>query len=437
MWLGATPKNSWVNFGPVDCQDCHDLLSLTLPMIIKKTPYIVVILLLLAFARLSYAASDDTRYFVKSTSGWWKKSFGVRHSFDNGFTADLSDFQLRVAKIFGVEVEPVKKLNILPDLSQAPIVSGKVQARRIKPTEEIPWGIKGVYNDSLLSKPSGGLGVNVAVLDTGILKTHPDLKNRIKDCKDFSASITAVDGKCDDKNGHGTHIAGIIAADGGSDGLGIYGMAPETNLFVYKVCSNNGTCWADDIAVALRTAADDGANIVNMSLGSDNPSQLITDAVNYVVSKNVLVIAATGNDGPYVGSIDYPGADANVVAVGVVNKDVQIPDWSSRGNNSTSKSYIVEEKDIELVAPGVNIESTWKDGGYAILSGTSMATPHVAGLAAKLWSRLPEQSRILDSQDESEQINSASVVRDILHKLSADLLPIGDDNNSGFGFPHL
>ncbi len=392
-------------------------------MTTKKTPYIVVILLLLAFAHLSYAASDDTRYFVKSTSGWWKKSFGVRHNFDNGFTTDLSGSQLWIAKFFGVEIEPVKKLNVLPDVAQAPVVGGKVTAQRVKPSEQTPWGVKSVYNDPLLSKPSGGLGVNVAILDTGILKTHPDLKNRIKTCKDFSGPVAIADGKCDDKNGHGTHVAGIIAADGGSDGLGIYGMAPEANLFAYKVCSNNGTCWADDIAVALRTATDDGANIVNMSLGSDTPSQLITDATNYAVSKNVLVIAAAGNDGPYVGSIDYPGADANVVAVGAVDKDIHIPDWSSRGSNSTTKPYVVEEGDIEFAAPGVNIESTWKDGGYAILSGTSMATPHVAGLAAKEWQK--------------DALNPASATRELLHKLTIDLLPIGDDDNSGFGFSHL
>src|SRR3990167_5054953 len=175
-------------------------------MIIKKTPYIVAILLLFAFAFVSHAATDDTRYFVKSTSGWWKKSFGVRHNFDKGFTADLTDFQLRLAKVFGVEVEPVKKLNILPDLSQAPITSGRVQAKRIKPSEQIPWGVKAVYNDSFISKSSGGLGVNVAILDTGVLKTHPDLKNRIKACKDFSGATSVLDGKCDDKNGHGTHV---------------------------------------------------------------------------------------------------------------------------------------------------------------------------------------------------------------------------------------
>ncbi len=465
--VSAVQKGDRVEVPPVDCQIWPDLLSLILHMITKKTPYIAVISVLLAFAFVSHAASADTRYFVKSTSGWWKKSFGVRHYFDNGFTTDLSDSQLWLAKFFGVAVEPVKKLNVLPDLAQAlPILSatksqlqnrgssisepnslnsgeigtvpsGKVQAKRIKPTEQVPWGVKAVYNDSLLSKSSGGKDANVAILDTGVLKTHPDLKNRIKECKDFSSTIALVDGKCDDKNGHGTHVAGIIAADGGSDGLGIYGMAPEANLFAYKVCSNDGTCWADDVAVALKTAVDEGANIVNMSLGADAPSRLITDATDYAVSKNVLVIAAAGNDGPYIGSIDYPGADANVVAVGAVDKDVQIPDWSSRGSNSTTKFYVVEDGDMELAAPGVNIESTWKDGDYAILSGTSMASPHVAGLAAKLWSRLPEQSRILNSKDESGQISPASAIRDILHKLSADLLPIGDDDGSGFGFSHL
>ena len=233
-----------------------------------------------------------------------------------------------------------------------------------------------------------------------------------------------VDGRCDDKNGHGTHVAGIISADGGSDGLGVYGMAPEANLFVYKVCSNNGTCWADDIAVALRTAADEGANIVNMSLGSDNPSPLITEATDYAVSKKVLVVAATGNDGPYVGSIDYPGAKANVIAVGAVDKDIKIQDWSSRGNNLKTEVYVVEDGDIELAAPGFNIESTWKDGGYAILSGTSMASPHVAGLAAKLWPK-------------TDLLDPALATREIIQKLIADLLPIGDDDDSGFGFPHL
>lgn len=398
----------------------------------KKIVYFLIISMLFGIGGFARAAQDDTRYFVKTTAGFWKKSFGVRHSFAGGFTSDLSDFQLRLAKIFNIEVEPVKKLSILPVEAEQvtpkgkPVqqVQGKPAAPRQTPSETVPWGVKTIYNNPLLVKPSGGLGVKIAVLDTGVLKTHPDLKNRIIDCKDFTGAKTPIiDGKCDDKNGHGTHVSGIIAADGGSDGLGIYGIAPESDIMSYKVCGNNGSCWADDIAAAIKEAADNGAQIVNLSLGSDTPSSLITDAVSYAVGKNILVVAAAGNDGPYVGSIDYPGASADVVGVGAIDIGWKIPDWSSRGINSSTVPFVMEEQDIEFAAPGVNIESTWKDGGYAILSGTSMATPHIVGLAAKLW--------------QAEALNSAAVTRDILHNHSTDLLPLFDDDSSGWGLPRL
>lgn len=400
-------------------------------MYIKKVAYFLILSLLLGATLPVFAAEENgNRYLVKSTSNFWKKSFSVRNSFDNGFTADLSDFQLRLAKIFGVELEPVKRVYILPAQAgltsavEAATISGKTVARRPVPSEQVPWGIKTIYNNSLLDKTSGGADVSVAILDTGVVKTHPDLISRIKDCKDFSSNRTPlIDGKCDDKNGHGTHVAGVIAADGGSDGKGVYGMAPEAGLFVYKVCSDSGMCWADDIAVAVRTAADSGANIINLSLGSDTESLLITNATAYAYSKNVLVVAAAGNDGPYIGSIDYPSANSAVVAVGALNSNLSVPDWSSRGVNSTNEAYVTEDRDMEFAAPGVNVESAWKDGGYAILSGTSMASPHVAGLAAKLWQK--------------DSVKPASVTRDLLHQFSTDLIPVGDDDASGWGLPRL
>lgn len=410
-------------------------------MIINKLAFLLVFSLILGVSGVAYGAIDDTRYLVKSGSGFWKKSFGVRHQFDEGFTTDLSDWQLRVAKVFGVEIVPVKKLYILPELAIAESVEnvdvlGNVPQRR-KPTPEpspsvrpapsdqLPWGIEAIYgNDPLLIETSGGTGVNVAVLDTGVFKDHLDLKNRVSQCKDFTSMKQPVtDGKCDDKNGHGTHVAGTIAADGGDDGLGIYGVAPEANLYAYKVCGTNGSCWSDDIAVAIRTAADNGANVINMSLGSDSESSLIKNAITYAVSKNVLVIAAAGNDGPEPGSIDYPGANPNVVAVGAFDVNLDIADWSSRGINSTTASTSIDYGDIEFAAPGVIVESTWKDGEYVILSGTSMATPHVAGLAAKLWN--------------STAPDPDSAVRNLLRTFSQDLGPIGEDDASGFGFPHL
>ncbi|OGN08066.1 MAG: hypothetical protein A3J46_01420 [Candidatus Yanofskybacteria bacterium RIFCSPHIGHO2_02_FULL_41_11] len=408
----------------------------------KKIAYLLTFSLILGFSGFAYGAEEDTRYLVKSHSGFWKKSFGVRHEFIDGFTTDLSDWQLKVSKMFGVETVPVKKLYVLPESNQTETEGsmnkekekGKLDidvkakptiSARPTPSAQLSWGVRSVYgNNPTLVKTSGGSGVNLAVLDTGVLKNHIDLKNRVSQCKDFTSFKTPIiNGQCEDKNGHGTHVAGVIAADGGSDGKGIYGVAPESSLLVYKVCGNNGSCWSDDIAVAIRNAADGGANIISMSLGSDSESSLITDAISYAVDKNVLVVAAAGNDGPYVGSIDYPAANKNVIAVGAFDVSSSIAEWSSRGVNSTTTPYVVEEQDIEFAAPGVNVESTWKDGGYVILSGTSMSTPHVSGLAAKLW-----QKNALDPD---------SATRSLLQQFSQDLIPAGDDDSSGWGFPHL
>ena len=398
----------------------------------EKIAYLLAFVLLFGVAFFAQAAENNNRYLIKSGSGVWKKYFGARHSFDNGFTADLSDFQIRFAKIFGLEIEQVTKLYILPaqtDLSANDVLAeakpNKVtKTQRAVPVEQVPWGIKAVYGDSFLADVSGGEGVTVAILDTGAAKSHLDIENRIKDCKDFSSPKSpVVDGKCEDKNGHGTHVAGIIAADGGSDGLGIFGVAPDANLFVYQVCSVSGSCWADDIAVAVKLAADNGANIINISLGSDTPSLLIGNAVSYAAEKGVLIVAASGNDGPYAGSIDYPAADPKIIGVGALDVNQLVSDWSSSGINSETTPYVTEEGDIEFAAPGVSIESTWKDGGYAILSGTSMAAPHISGLAAKLWQK--------------DSLHPAEATRNLLHQFSKDLLPSGDDDDSGWGLPTL
>lgn len=397
--------------------------------LMKKLIFSGFLLVFVLSPLLTFAADSPGRYFVKSEKGFWKNAFGVRHTFLNGFTADLSDWQVRVGRVFGLDIEPVKLLFILPEdfnaLAQesGTVIKGK-RSVRILPSDQTPWGIEAIYQDNLIQKTSGGKGVNVAVLDTGILASHPDLKSRIKECKDFtSPRAPVVDGKCEDKNGHGTHVSGIIAANAGLDALGIYGVAPESNLFVYRVCSAAGSCYADDISVALKTAANNGANIVNVSLGSDGSSPLIVEGIDYADSKGVLVVAAAGNDGPYFGSIDYPAANKPTISVGAFGVFINVADWSSRGINSTTTPYLKEEKDMEFAMPGVNIESTWKDGGYAILSGTSMAAPFLSGLAAKYWQFLADKP--------------AEATRLLLHSYARDIDVAGDDDASGWGFPQV
>ena len=138
----------------------------------KKIAYFLILSLLLGaagWASPALAAEDNgNRYLVKTTSNFWKKSLTVRHNFDNGFTSDLSDFQLRLTKIFGVEVEPVRRVYILP-AAEAAVSAPRPASKRPVPSEQVPWGVKTMYDDSALEKTSGGADVNVAVLDTVIL----------------------------------------------------------------------------------------------------------------------------------------------------------------------------------------------------------------------------------------------------------------------------
>ena len=217
------------------------------------------------------------------------------------------------------------------------------------------------------------------------------------------------------RNRHGTHVAGTILADGGSDGLGIYGLAPDAMLLAYKVCGSSG-CWGDDIAAAIDYAGrPDYADIVSMSLSGDSQSSLIRDAIGR--NPHLLVGAAAGNDGPADGSIDYPAANAAVVAVGAIDAAIAVASFSSRGINDGD--YIVEAREVEFGAPDVAVESTWIDGGYRYLSGTSMATPHLSGLAARLWQ------------------GNAAATRATLQSLALDIWDNGDDPATGFGLSQV
>ena len=283
--------------------------------------------------------------------------------------------------------------------------------RSCYPSKQTPWGVTKVNGGS------GGEGINVAVLDTGVYKDHLDLKDNIVDCKD--ATKRRIKDGCVDDNGHGTHVAGTILANGGSDGLGVYGVAPNATLMAIKVCGLSGVCMNDDIAAGIRYAADNGANIISMSLGGDTQSSLIKDAIDYVTGNGVLVIAAAGNDGSVYGSIDYPAANVNVIAVGAIDINEDVPNWSSRGINPGIEAYFVEEREVEFGAPGIDVLSTMNNGCYATGSGTSMATPHMAGLAAKLW--------------DDDAITTRTKLQNLakLHNLYLE----GDDSATGFGLP--
>ncbi|MEH7113930.1 S8 family serine peptidase [Neobacillus niacini] len=309
------------------------------------------------------------------------------------------------------------------------------------PSDRTPWGMQAIYNDPNLTSTAGGVGIKVAVLDTGTYINHYDLVGSGEQCKDFTQSSSPIiNGSCTDRNGHGTHVAGTVLAHGATDGLGIYGVAPQAKLWAYKVLTDNGSGYSDDISGAIRHVADEairtGSKVVlSMSLGSSSKDSMIASAVDYAYSKGVLVVAAAGNSGYAANTIGYPGALKNAVAVGALenvqqNGSYRVADFSSRGNPLTDGDFIIGEKDVEISAPGAAIESTWYDGNYNTISGTSMATPHVSGLAAKIWSANLSWSH---TQLRSELQRRAKLY-DIKGGYGA---ATGDDYASGFGFARV
>ncbi|MGB6408779.1 MAG: S8 family serine peptidase, partial [Planococcus donghaensis] len=264
-----------------------------------------------------------------------KNQYGVHWDFEEeGFTTNMNEKQFEaLQKNKNITVEKVPEYSI-DETSAEPLAQYSTMAA----SQSTPWGIKAIYNNSNLTQTSGGAGINIAVLDTGVNVNHADLANNVEQCKDFTLTSSITNGTCTDRQGHGTHVAGSALANGNG---GLYGVAPQADLWAYKVLGDNGSGSSDDIATAIRHVADQASAlntkvVINMSLGSPTESSLITSAVDYAYNKGVLVIAAAGNSGPYQGSIGFPGALKNAVAVAALENVIQngthrVADFSSRG----------------------------------------------------------------------------------------------------------
>jgi len=230
--------------------------------------------------------------------------------------------------------------------------------------ETIPTGINQVKAPDAWPT-SQGEGIKVFICDTGIDSDHPDLVGNLRTGKSFVTTESSTE----DYHGHGTHCAGTVAAS--LNGSGVVGVAPYTYLYPIKVLSSTGSGnWSWLIAALDWITDKKGARIASMSLGGAAAPQALGDRGQAAYDDGVLLVAAAGNS---AGPVGYPAKYDPVVAVSAVDSTDTIASFSSRG------------PEIEVCAPGVNVLSTTKGGGSGYMSGTSMACPHVAGVASLAW----------------------------------------------------
>ena len=268
------------------------------------------------------------------------------------------------------------------------------------------WGLTAIGVPSVWSITRGA-GVTVAVIDSGS-GPHPDLDANMEVGRTIIDSIESAGMRDVSDEGHGTHVAGIIAA-AADNGVGGAGVAPQARILPIRTLEPNGEGTARDVSKAVRFAVDAGAKVINLSLGRNSEYTPLTSAIQYAVDRNVLVVAAAGNYGADSGPV-WPAASDLTLAVTAVDRTNNVTSFDQRGDY------------IDLAAPGTSILSTARND-YAFQSGTSMAAAFVSGAAALLFAAQPSIT--------------AAQVRDILQRTATDIGSPGRDTTFGYGLVNL
>ncbi|MGL5346507.1 MAG: S8 family peptidase [Peptostreptococcaceae bacterium] len=265
------------------------------------------------------------------------------------------------------------------------IVSEEVRGNTVK----TPYGVEMIKAKNIWQDSEKGDGVTIAVIDSGCDINHESLKKNIVGVRNF----TNEDGKNPniviDRVGHGTHVVGTIVANGNNNT--ILGVAPNAGVYVLKAIDRTGSGKISWVVNAIYYAIEKKVDIISMSLGVGQSNDKLERAVKEATSKNIIVVCAAGNEGDGNATdfeYSYPAAYNEVISVGAVDKK-GVPAYFSNAN-------LV----IDVVAPGVDILSTYPDNKFAVLSGTSMATPHVSGSLALLknWSNKTFQRNLTQEE---------------------------------------
>ncbi|MHA7967555.1 S8 family peptidase [Paenibacillus sp. CAU 1782] len=233
----------------------------------------------------------------------------------------------------------------------------------------VQWGVQQIKAPQAWGVTTGHR-IKIGVIDTGVDFGHPDLQHSLL----RGINLLSRSKLPHDDNGHGTHIAGTIAAVGGMQGM--TGVAPRSLIAPVKAFDRNGSAYVSDIILGIDWCVRNGMNIINMSFGMKTRSKALLGAVNNAYNSGVIIVASSGNDGK-LRSVDYPARYPHTISVGATNRQRRVAQFSNRG------AY------IDIYAPGDKIPSAWLRGQYNEMSGTSMATSHVSGAIALLLSLYP------------------------------------------------
>lgn len=293
-----------------------------------------------------------------------------------GMTGLTLEKDIQALGVWLLKLDSGSILDVLPSLQNCPDVIYAEQNYIVHLTDTFPndpywgyqYGLPAIHAPQGWDMSTGSDTVIITILDTGVDLTHPDLAGKLVPGIDF---VNKDDFPQDD-NGHGTHVAGIAAALT-NNGIGVAGVSWGAGLMPLKVLDSGGSGGMLDAAEAIVWATDQGVQVINMSFGvsiGDCTYTPMQAAIDYAHAHNVVMVAASGNDG--ANNVSFPACAPNVIAVGATDNSNNITYFSNYGSA------------LDLVAPGYDIFSTYLSGGYGIMSGTSMAAPFVAGLAAIL-----------------------------------------------------
>ena len=392
----------------------------------KNTIPIIVLLKSESFTTKNIESKQQSLEHIKNNANISQNKFLLSDEFKQSKTDVENINQLWIVNAIAMDATPQAIETISKNKNVQLIASVKtIHLLESTPSQTVlndiytqssaPWGISKIRAPDVWNLSVTGSGINISIIDTGINATHLDLDDLddnvstndpkvIKWIDYISNNITPYD-----DDGHGTHVAGTASGTGG------IGVAPGANLFAAKIFDSDGAGSGLDLCYAFQWSIENGADIISFSGGGDH-DPIFTSMIDNTIAAGVLPVIAAGNEGPSTSTISCPGDEKNSFTVGATDSSDIVANFSSRGPVTLNGETYIKP---DVSAPGVWIYSSYHDGNYVYMTGTSMATPHVSGAAALMLQVNPSLS--------------PTEVKSILESTSLDIGVSGKDNNAGSG----